>query len=151
MLSSIPRDRRAVSAGTLDCKSSAAVGERPLGVRWDISNNQFRFAVHEDTPYMDECVSVACLIFDPRGFLPPVILLAKKFVQDMTRQKLGWDNPLSKCDEKCWKQWIAELQNVTMFTSDRYVSRQYTQVKLDFDRSYIFSMPLGLRIALCHT
>ena len=35
-------------------------------------------------------------VYDPLGFLAPVVLPAKKLPQDLCREKLGWDNLISE-------------------------------------------------------
>lgn len=41
-------------------------------------------------------LSLTSSIYDPLGFLAPIILPAKKLLQDMCKQRLDWDNPVGE-------------------------------------------------------
>jgi len=47
-------------------------------------------------------LSSLCSVYDPIGFLGPVMLVAKKLLQDLTRRKAGWDEPLQADEQTEW-------------------------------------------------
>ena len=50
------------------------------------------------------------MFFDPIGFISPVIIEMKIFLQEITVLKLGWDTPLPKQIIHQWKYWVNQLE-----------------------------------------
>ena len=63
-----------------------------------------------------EVLQATAKIFDPLGFISPVVDQAKIFLQALWQHKVGWDEPLT--DDLC-KEWteIASDLNVQNFLS----------------------------------
>lgn len=51
----------------------------------------------------------------------PFVLTAKIMLQDLTRQKLKWDQPLSEDDQRRWEKWKAELGKLPELQLDRCI------------------------------
>ena len=65
-----------------------------LGVSWDPTTDNFRFAppVIESTNITKRKVLAGIArLFDPCGWLSPIVLLAKQLMQDLWKAKLEWD------------------------------------------------------------
>lgn len=66
-----------------------------LGIQWDPSKDVFRFLF--DLPSLPEVITKRILLsfvsrlFDPLGFLSPIIIRAKLFIQDVWREELNWE------------------------------------------------------------
>ena len=60
-------------------------------------------------------------VYDPLGFVMPVVLPAKKLLQDLCRKKHGWDDPISDCDGERWETWKSQLANLSLIMVDRCV------------------------------
>jgi len=58
---------------------------------------------------------VVSSVFDPLGFLSPLILPAKVLFQELCRQNLGWDDAMPSIYQKKWNYWIFELDKVAGF------------------------------------
>ena len=43
-------------------------------------------------------------VYDPLGLVAPVVLTAKKLLQDLCKNKIGWDDPISVEDGEEWKK-----------------------------------------------
>ena len=54
-------------------------------------------------------LSQVATIYDPLGFLSPVILLAKKFLQNIWSSGTGWDDPVHESILHDWDRWCKEL------------------------------------------
>jgi hypothetical protein len=82
-----------------------------LGVTWCIESDVFRFRVviKDHALTRRGILSTVCSIFDPLGFIAPVILRGKNILQDMCRERLGWDEPLPDPLKRAWERWITEL------------------------------------------
>ena len=49
-------------------------------------------------------LSLTSSIYDPLGFLAPIIVPAKKFLQDLCKQRLDWDDPVSENQSRRWEK-----------------------------------------------
>ena len=54
-------------------------------------------------------LSTTASLFDPLGFLSPVLLIPKIIMQQLCRLKLDWDEPTPDDLERQWLQWIGEM------------------------------------------
>ena len=66
-------------------------------------------------------LSTVSSLFDPLGFVSPVILKAKILFQSLTRQKFGWCDKLSDEDAKLRNSWLRELQALHHLEVVRYI------------------------------
>jgi len=60
-------------------------------------------------------------VYDPLGFIPPVALSAKKLLQDLCREKRGWDDPISDGEGERREKWKSQLANLSMITVNRCI------------------------------
>ncbi|KAK3745818.1 hypothetical protein QZH41_005681 [Actinostola sp. cb2023] len=52
-------------------------------------------------------------IYDPLGFISPYVLPAKFILQDLCRQRFGWDDPVPDSrEQERWNQWLEELSKL---------------------------------------
>ena len=74
---------------------------------WDNEEDCFKFHVKlKDGPFTRrDLLSALSLVFDPLGFLAPLVLSAKLLLQDLCRRKYDWDGRLSEEDVKVWRRW----------------------------------------------
>ena len=76
--------------------------ERTLGMFWNVETDVFCFYINQtNKPHTRRGVlSVTCLIVDPSGFLAPFVLKVKMLIQELTRMKLGWDEPIHRAEDE---------------------------------------------------
>ena len=88
------------------------VCERILDLHWNCSEDHFQFEWQlEKKPCTRRGILlVLSSIFDPLGFL--AVLTAKLLLQDLCRNKLSWDDPVSEDDELTWTRWLGSLESV---------------------------------------
>lgn len=60
-------------------------------------------------------------IYDPLGFLAPVVLAAKRIIQDLCRSQLGWDDALTAAAAKERTVWLQELHQLDDFKVNRFL------------------------------
>ena len=97
-----------------------------LGVSWDASSDTFRFK----SPVMTEVVqptkrlalSYIARLFDPVGWLAPVTIIAKVFMQDLWKYKIGWDDKLPTNLQHSWDKFIKMLPEVKNLTLPRWIN-----------------------------
>ncbi|XP_055056153.1 uncharacterized protein [Misgurnus anguillicaudatus] len=95
--------------------------ERALGVKWCVASDhfQFRVVVNERPLSRRGVLSTVASIFDPLGFVAPFILLGKQILQQMCREKVSWDEPLSNELRPRWESWLLDLQNLANVKIER--------------------------------
>ena len=93
VLKSFPAEQRAKSIQELDLDADELALERALGVSWCTEKDTFKFNIEvKDKPFTRRGVlSTVSSIYDPSGFLSPVVLKGKKILQQMCRLNLDWD------------------------------------------------------------
>ena len=121
VLNSIPPEERAKSVTNVDLEES--VKERVLGVQWNVSNDEFGFKVSDDLERKSftrrSVLSTVNSLYDPLGFIAPVILVARKLQQRIIEQELDWDEELPTEDVQAWNKWLAELLGLSALSLPR--------------------------------
>lgn len=117
VIQEIPVLDRAEDVKNLDFDREPLPIERALGVQWCIESDTFKFVVSlKDRPCTRRGIlSTVSSIFDPLGFVAPVLLEGKAILQELCRQNLDWDDPVPEEIQKRWLKWkseIKELKNV---------------------------------------
>ncbi|XP_076545702.1 uncharacterized protein LOC117610838 [Osmia lignaria lignaria] len=86
---------------------------KTLGLRWNTVNDSFTFTTksHHNLNFTKRLVlSEVVQIFDPLGFLSPVIIRAKVLLQELWLLNLKWDDPLPS---HVTTRWIAIREDLT--------------------------------------
>ncbi|XP_033126839.1 uncharacterized protein LOC117124643, partial [Anneissia japonica] len=88
-----------------------APDQSSLGVIWNLKNDTFRFDVNlRDMPFTRRGIlSLINGIFDPLGFLAPVLVRARVLLREMMESTNTWDEPLPLVFEQRWKSWKNSL------------------------------------------
>ena len=121
VMNEIPPGERAVGLKLYDINNSHI--ETALGVQWDICSDTFRFkiSVRERPATRRGILSIMSSVFDPLGFIAPAILPVKQMLQDLCREKIGWDDPIPEEYICKWKKWLFELPGLDKFSIDRCI------------------------------
>ncbi|XP_030227414.1 uncharacterized protein LOC115554725 isoform X3 [Gadus morhua] len=96
---------------TLDLSRDQLPMERALGVQWDVEQDSFTFSIlnkHKPLTRRGILSSVSS-IYDPLGFLSPVILPAKQILQQLWKLKLAWDEAIPPEMAQTWQRWVDDL------------------------------------------
>lgn len=90
VLAVIPESNRANKIKDLDLISDVLPVERVLGVQWCVESDVFKFRITlRDRPLTRRGIlSVVSSVYDPLGMLAPVILNAKKILQNCVVKRL---------------------------------------------------------------
>ena len=94
--------------------------DRILGIQWKVKEDQFTFNVRipDKTFTRREILSTIASLYDPLGFVAPVQLEAKRLLQTLSKQNLGWDEPIRENELGRWKSWLknlVELNKIEVF------------------------------------
>ncbi|XP_045210548.2 uncharacterized protein LOC123561953 [Mercenaria mercenaria] len=120
VLNTIPDSERAPTVVSLD-SGDVLPCDRALGVNWNVKNDTITFKIKvADKPLTRRGIlSIVSAIFDPLGFVSPVTLRAKAIVQNLCRQKIGWDEEVPQKERDEWQRWIANLPHLEHLSINR--------------------------------
>ncbi|KAK0138800.1 hypothetical protein N1851_024662 [Merluccius polli] len=121
VLLSIPEAHRASEVRDLDLQHDALPVKRTLGVQWDTETDNFTYRMMlQDKPMTRRGIlSVVNSIYDPLGFLAPVILPAKLLLKELCKEQHGWDKDIGVKHAKDWKIWIEDVTHLSNFHVNR--------------------------------
>ena len=97
---------------------------RALGLLWSTKTDTFHFDMSN---IMKTCLnrrqllSIVNSIYDPLGFLAPMILPMKILHQQLCRQKLSWDDHIDAQSLIKFHGWIDEINQLRFFYVNRWV------------------------------
>ena len=119
VIQSVPVSERAGSVKELDLENLPI--ELALGILWDVQSDRFRFkiVVKDRPPTRRDILSVVSSIYDPLGFIAPLILSAKAILRDLCRKGLNWDDRIPHEDLVRWQDWLKELPKLEQFAVER--------------------------------
>ncbi len=88
---------------------------RTLGLSWDAKTDEFYFSsVKTDKPSTKRGIlSLVSSLFEPLGFLAPFILPVKVLLQELWRQKIGWDVEIRQRELEVWQKWLQSLPKLS--------------------------------------
>ena len=97
--------------------------ERILGFSWCVIKDEFFFEI--DLPKVPATkkgiLSVTNSLYDPLGFVLPVVLRARLLYSEVCQAGLGWDQILDEAYRKRWVTWSNELINLKLVRIPRYL------------------------------
>lgn len=114
VLSAIPEKDRAKEVKDLNLDRDALPIERALGLQWCIESDSFRFKIilPDKAPTRRNILSLVSSIYDPLGILSPVVLSAKRLLQELCRLKIGWDVLIPEELVREWSAWKTALHQL---------------------------------------
>ena len=96
VMNAFPVDDLAKDLKNLDFSVESLPQQRSLGLIWDLETNTFSFKVcTEEKPFTKRGIlSTINSLFDPIGFVAPVVIQGKILVQQLISNKCDWDADL---------------------------------------------------------
>ena len=110
VLESVPESERAMDI-ILDLPSEELSIERVLGIQWSVGLNCFGFSIALKNQPLTRRGVLATVnsIHDPLRFLAPLVLRAKKILQEICRRGVSWDESLPEKIRPRWERWKLDL------------------------------------------
>ena len=110
IINSIPDELRAENVKSLALGQDKLPIVRTLGVIWCIESDTFNFRIElKDKPCTRRGILLTISsIYDPLGFIDPVVLVGKKILQDIC-QSNSRDEPVDDATKSRWEKWRNEL------------------------------------------
>ena len=125
VIDSIPVKDRATSIKHLDIHAEKLPVEKTLGVQWCLESDTFQFKITLcDRPLTRRGIlSTICSLFDPLGFVCPVILTGRHILQELCAMKLDWDSPIPAEHRARWERWRTDLIHLRDIQIERCMKR----------------------------
>ncbi|GFY12001.1 DUF1758 domain-containing protein [Trichonephila clavipes] len=79
-----------------------------LGIIWNSKEDTFRInrsPPNEVRPTKRQLLSTIAKIYDPLGFLSPTTIQLKILMQDIWKENISWDDPVTDCISESWTQF----------------------------------------------
>lgn len=64
-------------------------------------------------------LSYVASLYNPLGYVAPVLLPAELLVRELCRIKLGWDNDVNNAIGKRWIEWVEQFRGLGNVCIDR--------------------------------
>lgn len=127
----------ATSDRALSCDKSLSSDERinVLGVGWNPANDTFAFKVtlEDDIPVSKRTIlSAIARLFDPLGWVAPVIISAKILMQRLWQANLTWDSTVPATLLSRWKAIYSQLSKLNELAIARWTGLHATPVRMEF-------------------
>ncbi|GFX75431.1 integrase catalytic domain-containing protein [Trichonephila clavipes] len=97
---------------------------KTVGISWKPFGDCFVFKVSVSAKHMytkSEVLSVIAKLYDPLGFLGPVIAKAKVFLQQLWQCKLDWDDVLPNSIANEWREFVTALKCIEEVKINRFI------------------------------
>ncbi len=96
VIAAIPREDHATTLKNLDLHTDCLPVERALGVYWCVESDTFQMRITlQDTPLTRRGIlSTISSIYDPLGFVAPVLLVGKQPLHELCREGTDLDDPV---------------------------------------------------------
>lgn len=96
-----------------------------LGVVWNPLADEYRFTVHrEKHPQLTKRVLISLIarLFDPLGWLAPLVITAKIIMQSLTKLTLDWDDPVPASVCETWTKYYDSLFSMNLIVIPRWIN-----------------------------
>lgn len=95
-----------------------------LGLAWCSQRDVFQFILRDPRPKLTKrgMMSLIARLFDPLGFVAPVIFMAKTLLQEAWKEGLDWDTPLPSALSESWLALTREWNLLEHIRVPRYIN-----------------------------
>ena len=96
-----------------------------LGIAWNLETDEISIGTHQPTTNIitkRTLLNELSKTFDPLGIVGPMMMKARLLLQELCRNEVGWDDPLTDEQKENWRKWLTELAEVRRVTIPRVVA-----------------------------
>ncbi|XP_026317738.1 uncharacterized protein LOC113228599 [Hyposmocoma kahamanoa] len=129
-LQRLPDSVRSIESSTVSLDKDSSV--KVLGVAWQPVKDVFSYNVTPLHNRVTKCVVLleTARIFDPVGFLCPVIVAAKILIQELWLAGVDWDAEVPQDIRQKWLRIVSGFPNLSNIQIPRFVPTQSCRVEL---------------------
>ncbi|XP_036346660.1 uncharacterized protein LOC118755979, partial [Rhagoletis pomonella] len=95
-----------------------------LGIRWNAVHDMFHFTVQPIPRKQEytkrEVLSCVAKLFDPAGWLGPIVVVAKIFMQEIWLTKIDWDDSLPRNLLLRWETFLDNYEHIQKIKIPRW-------------------------------
>ena len=121
LMEKVPEKDRAPEAKAL----GENVLSKALGVRWDVTRDILyyvnRLTCRDEPVTKREILKKVSRMYDPLGFLSPILHKGRLIFQESTREALKWDDPVPEHIDSAWRKWVSTLASVSKLCFPRCI------------------------------
>ena len=134
VLKSIPSDRLAKGLADIDLDKHELPQDRALGVKWSTNDDTFYFRPNKliCPSTRRGIISIISSLYDPLGFVSPVVIVGKMIFQELTKLGLTWDESIPEHIEIKWIKWLEELTTLENMKIPRCIRSRVFQDPVRF-------------------
>ena len=118
------------------------VTQNVLGISWNPNTDNMNIVVGEKLIHEDSwrytkrnVLSLVSSIYDPLGWVSPLTVRGKMFIQTLWKEKMGWDQNLNPDQIKVIHDILVDLQRVGEFFFPRHILYEHTELHVFTDTS----------------
>lgn len=115
-----PDSRERSSVVSIDDESPL----RTLGILWQPRSDSFLFSSPHPSEHLHvtkrTVISKVAQLFDPLGWIAPVVIRGKIFLQELWKSGLNWDEPIPGKLAQEWKTYEESLVDLTLISVPRW-------------------------------
>ncbi|XP_033755669.1 uncharacterized protein LOC117338425 [Pecten maximus] len=130
VMKAFPKEDLATELKDLDIGMEHLPLQRSLGLTWNLNTDCFTFNVsNDDKPFTRRGVlSVVNSLYDPLGFIAPIVVQGRILMRDLVTETLDWDLPLSDESLHVWNVWRDSLKCLEQLSIPRtYLPTSFTK------------------------
>lgn len=96
-----------------------------LGIKWSVQEDYFRYQLTENiedrAPTKRYIVSSVAKLYDPNGWISPVVVLGKMLIQEIWESGCDWDTIVSGDLQSKWHEYRRTLSELSRITIPRWL------------------------------
>ena len=99
-----------------------------LGLGWDPKTDCFFYTIKQPSIIYTKraILSSVARIFDPLGFLTPITLQLKSFIQELWKLGLDWDTVIPANLQESWRESVEQLPQISQIRIPRFIKSSGT-------------------------
>ena len=118
------------------------ITQNVLGISWNPHTDNMNIVVGEKLTHEDswrytkrKVLSLVSSVFDPLGWVSPLTVGGKIFLQTLWKEKMGWDQTLNTEQIKVIRDILLDLQSVSDFSFPRHILHEHIELHVLTDAS----------------
>ena len=113
------------------------ITQNVLGISWNPYTDNMNIVVGEKLILEDswrftkrKILSLVSNVFDPLGWISPLTVCGKIFLQTLWKEKMGWDQTLNAEQVKVIREILIDLQKVDEFSFPRHILHEHSELQV---------------------
>lgn len=105
---------------------------KTLGIQWNALTDSFFYTISpivtSSSATKRQVLSTIAKLFDPAGWLSPVIVQSKCFLQQLWREGKDWDQAITQSSLDWWNEFVRSLQDIEKIEVPRWIKYQPSDI-----------------------